>query len=68
MAKYKMICDGDILGYDLIEKRLTSKPSIKGLALSSSSIENFEKLKGQPGYDTDDVLIDRSLDKDDPLR
>ena len=68
MAKYKMILDGDILGYDLIEKRLTSKPSIKGLALSSSSIENFEKLKEQPGYDTDDVLIDRSLDKDDPLK
>ena len=39
MAQYKAMMDGDVLGFELIDKRLTSKPEIKGLALSSESIE-----------------------------
>lgn len=39
--------DGDVLQFELIDKRLTSKPSVRGIALSSSSIEAIEKLKNQ---------------------
>ena len=45
IAQYKAIRDGDILQYELIDRRLISKPSAKGLALSSSSIEKIEKQK-----------------------
>lgn len=52
--------DGDILQYDLIEKRLTDKPSIKGIALSSRSIEKVEKLKLNEMYESDEgIQIDR---------
>jgi hypothetical protein len=43
IAKYKAMRDGDVLQFELIDKRLTSKPSIRGIALSSSSIEAIEK-------------------------
>lgn len=38
IAKYKAMRDGDVLQFEMIDKRLTSKPSVRGLALSSSSI------------------------------
>ena len=58
MAKHKAIKDADILQYDLIESRLTSKPSIKGIALSSSSIEEYEKYRANTIYEEDEVLVD----------
>ena len=32
MAQYKAMKDGDVLGFELIDKRLTTKPEIKGMA------------------------------------
>jgi len=58
MAKHKAIKDADILQYDLIESRLTSKPSIKGIALSSSSIEEYEKYRANTIYEEDEVRVD----------
>ena len=48
--------DGDVLGFELIDKRLTNKPEIKGMALSSDSIEVFEKFKNNLMYESDDGI------------
>lgn len=46
MAKAKAIRDGDLLTYDLVEKRLMTKPSQKALALSlSTDHEAYEREK-----------------------
>lgn len=60
MAQYKAMKDGDVLGFELIDKRLTSKPEIKGMALSSESIEVLEKFKLNLMYESDDgVRVDQ---------
>ena len=48
--------DGDVLGFELIDKRLTGKPEIKGMALGSDSIEQLEKLKANMLYESDDGI------------
>ncbi len=55
LAQYKQLRDGDVLGFELIDKRLTSKPSIKGIALSSPSIEEYEKFKVHKMYEGDEI-------------
>ena len=62
MAQYKAMRDADVLQYDLIEKRLTTKPSMKGLALSSSSIENYERFRIDQMYEDDQVRVDYDSD------
>ena len=42
MAQYKVIKDGDVLAYESIELRMTKKPKVKGIALSSRSITQVE--------------------------
>lgn len=60
MAQYKAMKDGDVLGFELIEKRITNKPEIKGMALSSESIEVLEKFKQNLMYESDDgVRVDQ---------
>lgn len=78
MAQYKTMLDGDVLGYELIDKRLTSKPEIKGLALSSDSIEQLEKFKANMLYESDDGIrvdqdslenmLTQDRDNDEPRR
>jgi len=66
IAKYKAMRDGDVLQFEMIDKRLTSKPSVRGLALSSSSIQQLEKLKHQSNFygSEEDVQVDvDSLDR-----
>ena len=58
VAQSKAIKDADLLQYDLIESRLTSKPSMKGIALSSSSIEEYEKFRVNRMYEEDEVFVD----------
>ena len=58
MAQWKAVRDADVLQYDLIEMRLTSKPSMKGIALSSSSIEEYEKFRTNKMYEDEEVQID----------
>ena len=56
MAQYKAMKDGDVLGFELIDKRLTTKPEIKGMATQSESIEQLEKFKRQQLYESDDNI------------
>ena len=58
MAKWRALRDGDVLQADLIENRLTSKPSMKGIALSSDSIEDYEKFRAQHQAGQEDVGVD----------
>ena len=44
MAKYKTLRDADIITHDLIEEGILRKPSIKGIALSNSSVEDNERV------------------------
>ena len=63
IAKYKAMKDGDVLQYELIDKRITSKPSMKAIALSSSTIRQIEKNKLNLSGSEDDAEVDSvSLD------
>lgn len=43
IAKYKCLKDGDLETYDEIENQMLDMASIKGRALSNSSIEEMER-------------------------
>ena len=58
MAQYKAMRDGDALLYELIENRITTKPSMRGIALSCSSVEEYEKFKKERAYEEDEVHVD----------
>ena len=59
MAQFKAVREGDALLYELIENRITTKPSMKGLALSNSSIEDYEKFRENTLYEEDyEVKVD----------
>jgi len=59
MAQFKAVREGDALLYGLIENRIITKPSMKGLALSNSSIEDYEKFRENTLYEEDyEVKVD----------
>jgi len=59
MAQFKAVREGDALLYELIENRIITKPSMKGLALSNSSIEDYEKFRENTLYEEDyEVKVD----------
>jgi len=64
MAKFKALRDGDTLGFEAIEKNLKTKASYKGLALSDSSIELYERTKVARKRDAKrfGIAVDRSSD------
>lgn len=63
MAKYKALKDADILQYELVEKRLTSVASNKGLALSSSTMYEYEKKKEGANFETgEEIQVDRKTE------
>ena len=65
LAQYKAVRDADVLQYELIDKRLTTKPSMKGLALSCSSIEDYERYRADQMFAEDLVQVDcESLGED----
>ena len=45
IAQFKALQDGDTFQFDMIENQLIKKPSLKGIALSSRSIKQFEKVR-----------------------
>jgi hypothetical protein len=52
--------DGDVLQYNVIEKRLVGKPSLTGLALRSESIERFKRLDELGFYESQNLSIQDS--------
>eukprot|EP00347_Sterkiella_histriomuscorum_P001915 403370180 len=54
LAKYKAVCNGDILSYDLIDQGLMRRPSIRALALENTSIEEFERELQQNASEYED--------------
>ena len=60
IAQYRALRDGDVLQYNVIEKRLVGKPSLTGLALRSESIERFKRLDELGFYESQNLSIQDS--------
>jgi len=60
LAQYKVLKDGDILQFEMVENKLLEKPAIKGLALSSDSIEKFELFKVNKMYESENLSMEDS--------
>ena len=60
IAQYRALSDGDVLQYNVIEKRLVGKPSLTGLALRSESIERFKRLDELGFYESQNLSIQDS--------
>ena len=60
LAIYRAMCEGDMLQCDFIQNKLLTKPEIKGYALCSKSIEEFEELKAQKDLESHNVSLEGS--------
>lgn len=54
--------DGDVLQFDIIENKLSSKAELKGLAFHSQSIEKFQKLRDEHMFESDNLSLEHSQD------
>ena len=57
MAQRRALRDGDVLQYEMVENKLLERPTVKGLALRSDSIENFELFKVNKMYESENLSI-----------
>lgn len=62
LAIYRAMCDGDLLQYEFLQNKLLTKPKIKGYALASKSIEEFEALKDQRDFESQNLSLEGSCD------
>ena len=60
MAQYKVLKDADVLQFEMVENKLLEKPVIKGLALSSDSIQKFELFKANKMYESENLSMEDS--------
>lgn len=60
IAQHRALADGDILQFDILEKRLISNGSMKGLALRSDSLAVYEKFEDNGYYESENLSMEDS--------
>lgn len=60
LAQYRVISDGDVLRYEMIEDNLLAKALVKGLATQEQSIEDFEACKEKDYFMPENLSVEGS--------